>query len=80
MNDLAPKNPLFLMICRSSRTQVSQIRVMTKFETVTLTQDGAVDFKTIAVFLFTKFHWQPFFFRLKSNAVSVLSVAKKQID
>ena len=27
---------------------VCQIRVMTEFETKTLTQDGAVDFKTIA--------------------------------
>ena len=29
---------------------------MTEFETITLTQDGAVDFRTIAVFLFPKFH------------------------
>ena len=44
-------------------TQVCQIRVMTEFETITLTQDGAVDLKTIAVFLFPKFNRQPFFFR-----------------
>ena len=43
--------------------QVCQIRVMTEFETITLTQDGAVDLKTIAVFLFPKFNRQPFFFR-----------------
>ena len=43
--------------------QVCQIRVMTEFETITLTQDGAVDFKTITVFLFPKFNRQPFFFR-----------------
>ena len=53
---------------------------MTEFETITLTQDGAVDFKTIAVFLFPKFNQQPFFFsRSKSNAMSALSFAKKQI-
>ena len=43
--------------------QVCQIRVMTEFETITLTQDGAVDLKMIAVFLFPKFNRQPFFFR-----------------
>ena len=29
--------------------QVCQIRVMTEFETITLAQDGAVDFKMITV-------------------------------
>ena len=42
-------------------SQVFQIRVMIEFETVTLTQDEAVDFKIIAVFFFYKFHRQPFF-------------------
>ena len=53
---------------------------MTEIETITLTQDGAVDFKTIAVFLFPKFNRQPFFFsRSKSNAMPAISFAKKQI-
>ena len=43
--------------------QVCQIGVMTDFEIITLTQDGAVDFKTIAIFLFSKFNRHPFFFR-----------------
>ena len=58
---------------------VCQIWVMTEFETITLTQDGAVDLKTIAVFLFPKFNQQPFFSRSKSNAMSALLFAKKQI-
>ena len=41
--------------------QVCQLRVMTEFETITLIQNGAVDFKTITVFLFPKFNRQPFF-------------------
>ena len=36
---------------------------MTEFETITPKQDGAIDFKTIVVFLFPKFNRQPFFFR-----------------
>ena len=48
---------------QTSFVQVCQIRVMTEFETITLTQDGAVDLKTITVFLFPKFNRQPFFFR-----------------
>ena len=48
--------------------QVCQIRVMTEFETITLTQDGAVDFKTIAVFLFPKIlSTTVFFFRSPRN-------------
>ena len=48
---------------RTCYIQVCQIRVMTEFETITLTQDGAIDFRTITVFLFPKFIRQPFFFR-----------------
>ena len=64
---------------RNRHIQVCQIRVMTEFKTITLTQDGAVDLKTIAVFLFPKFNRQPFFSRSKSNAMSALLFAKKQI-
>ena len=42
---------------------VCQIRVTTEFGTTTLTQDGAVDFKTITVFLFPKLNRQLFFSR-----------------
>ena len=55
------------------RGHVCQIRVMTEFETITPTQDRAVDFKTIAV------HRRPFFSRSKYNAMSAISFAKKQI-
>ena len=43
---------LSIFLCENNGCviQVCQIRVMTEFETITLTQDGAVDFKTITVF------------------------------
>ena len=56
---------LCFCVYRSCDVHVCQIWVMTEFETITLTQDGAVDFKTIAVFLFPKFHRQPFFFAIE---------------
>ena len=60
---------------------VCQIGVMIDFETITLSQDGTDDFKTIAVFLFSKFNRQPvFFFAIENYAMSALSLAKKQID
>ena len=40
---------------RTCYIQVCQIRVMTEFETIVLTQDGANDFRTMTVFLFPKF-------------------------
>ena len=49
-------------------SHVCQIGVMTDFETITLSQDGAVDFKMIAVFLFSKFHRQPFFFAIENSS------------
>ena len=53
---------VFTALFFSQGTQVCQIRVMTEFETITLTQNGAVDLRTIGVFLFPKFNRQPFFF------------------
>ena len=50
-------------LLNKSISQVCQIRVMTEFETITLTQDGAVDLKMITIFLFPKLNRQPFFFR-----------------
>jgi len=65
----------------SHHNHVCQIGVMTDFEIITLTQDGAVDFKTISVFLFSKFNRHPFFFsRSKSKALSVPSFANRQIN
>ena len=42
-------------------SQVCQIGVMTDLDIITLTQDEDFDFKTITVFLFSKFDRQPFF-------------------
>ena len=50
--------------------QVCQMRVMTEFETITLTKDGAVDFKTIIVFQNSIDNH--FFSRSKTNAVCLL--------
>ena len=63
------------MLTLSCDIYVCQIWVMTDSEIVTLTQDGAVDFKTIAVFRFLKFDRHPFFIDL-----SAISFAKRQIN
>ena len=55
-------------------TQVCQIRVMSDFNIVTLTQDGDFDFKTITVFLFF-FDREPFF--LAGDFFSQAEVALK---
>ena len=53
--------------------------VMTESETVTLAQDGAVNFMSIAVFLFSKFDGNRFFSPPKSNGLSSLLFAKRKI-
>ena len=46
-------------------TQVCQIGVMIDFDIVTLTQYGDFDFKTITVFLYSKFDQHPFFLAIE---------------
>ena len=73
-NDSSPERWLERQHSQDS-TQVCQIEV----ETDTLTKDGAVDLKTIAVFLFLKRDLRPMFFAMKFNAMSAISFAEKQI-
>ena len=54
---------------RPIHRQVGQFGVMTDYEIVTLTQHGAVDFKTIAVFLFQSSTDIRYFSRSKLDAV-----------
>ena len=53
-------------------SQVCQIRVMPELATIMLIQDGAVDFKTITISLFPKFHRQLFFFFRYQNLMQCL--------
>ena len=62
----------------TSLVQVCQIGVMTDFDIVTLSQDGDFDFKTITIFLFSKFNQELVFFSLlKSNDFSALLLVKR---
>ena len=59
----------------ASDVQVCQMGVMTDSVIVTLTQDGAVDFKTAAVFLHLKFD-QHRFSRVHATLQPALSVGR----
>ena len=56
--------------------QVCQLRVMTEFETITLTQGGAIVFKTTAVFLFSKIPWATVFSRGHATQHLAVSVGR----
>ena len=56
-----------------------QIGAMTEFDIVTLSQDGDFDFKTITVFLFSKFDREPFFFRDRNQMIFLHSCLSRDI-
>ena len=74
--DVTPNNNLF-----ETNTKHSGVsNRMNDFEIIMLSQGRADDFKKVAIFLFAKFHKQPFFLQLEFNATSALLLANRQIE